>query len=87
MVVVDLEADRRRGAMVERRPSAQRSTEMSGPDLNRWRQRKQALMQGAVDVKCALGRLNGQVGAGDVADEERVAGEHGDRLGGAGGVA
>ena len=49
---------------------------MPGPDLDVVGQRQQALVQGAEDVGGALARLDREVGAGDVADEERVAGQH-----------
>ena len=43
-------------------------------------------MQRAEDAAGALLLLDGEVGAGDVADEQRVAGQHGPRLVAARGV-
>ena len=60
---------------------------MPGPDLDLVGQRHQPLVQRAEDLGRALARLDREVGAGDVADEQRVAGQDRDRIAAAGGVA
>ncbi len=60
---------------------------MAGPDLDLVGQGEQALVQGAEDAGGALARVHRQVGAGDVADEQRVAAQHRDRVAAALGVA
>ncbi len=79
-VVAALEADRRGGLQVDPGAAAERAAEVPGPDLDLVGQRQQPLVQRAEDVGGALARLDRQVGAGDVADEERVAGQHRDRV-------
>ncbi len=59
---------------------------MRGPHLAVVGQAQQLLMQGAEYLARALGLLDREVGAGDVADEQAVAGEHRPRLRAAGGV-
>ena len=59
----------------------------AGPDLDLVGERQQALVQRAVDLRRAVARLDREVGAGDVADEQRVAGEHRPGLAAAPGVA
>ena len=53
---------------------------MPGPDLDGRREREEALVERAIELARALLGLDREVGAGDVAHEERVAGEHRDRL-------
>jgi hypothetical protein len=59
---------------------------MAGPDLARVGERQQALVERAEDALRALGLVDGQVRAGDRADEQRVPGEHRPRLRAARGV-
>ena len=56
--------------------AAERAAEVPRPDLDLVGQRQQPLVQGAEDLGRALARLDRQVGTGDVADEQRVAGQH-----------
>src|SRR6188472_4807492 len=70
-----LEADRRAGLEVDPGAAAERAAEVPGPDLGLLGQGQQALVQGAEDVGGALARLDREVGAGDVADEEAVPGQ------------
>ena len=86
-VVAALEADRRGGLEVDAGAAAERAAEVAGPDLDLVGQREQPLVQRAEDAGGALARLDRQVGTGDVADEERVAAQHGDRVAAALGVA
>ena len=74
-VVAALEADRRGGLEVDRGAAAERAAEVGGPDLDLVVEREQPLVQGAEHLGGALARLHRQVGAGDVADEQRVAAE------------
>ena len=67
--------------------AAERAAEVPGPDLDLVGQRQQPLVQRAEDVGRALARLDREVGAGDVADEQRVAGQDRDRVAAAAGVA
>ena len=67
--------------------AAERAAEVPGPDLDLVGQREQPLVQGAEDVGGALARLDREVGAGDVADEQAVAAQHRDRVAAALGVA
>ncbi len=53
---------------------------MAGPDLAAVGQREQLLRQRAEDAARALGLLHRQVRSRDVADEQRVAGQHRPRL-------
>src|SRR5690242_18307307 len=50
---------------------------MAGPDLRLGWQREQLVVDRVEDPACALRFLDGQIRAGDVADEERVAAEDG----------
>ena len=59
---------------------------MGGPHLAVLRQREQPLVHRAEDLPGALGLLDREVGARDVADEQAVAAQHGPRIGAAGGV-
>jgi hypothetical protein len=59
---------------------------MAGPYLARCRQREELVAQRGEHAVRALLLVDGQVGTRDVADEQRVAGEHGPRLGTACGV-
>ena len=52
----------------------------AGPHLARVRQRQQRVVQAGEDAARALVALDRQVGPGDVADEQRVAGQHRPRL-------
>ena len=79
-VVRALEGDRRGHLHVHAGTAAQRAAEMAGPDLALAGQREQLLAQRAEDALRALGLVDGQVGARDVADEQRVAGQHRPRL-------
>ena len=74
-VVGALEADRRGALQVDPGAAAERAAEVAGPDLDLVVQRQQPLVQRVEHLRGALARLDRQVGAGDVADEERVAGE------------
>ena len=74
-VVASLEADRRAGLEVDPGAAAERAAEVAGPDLGLLGQGQQSLVQGAEDVGGALARLDREVGAGDVADEEAVSGQ------------
>ena len=78
--------DRRGDLHVHPRPAAQRAAEVPGPDLALARQRQQRVAQRAEHAPRALLLVDREVGAGDVADEQRVAGQDGPRLGAAGGV-
>jgi hypothetical protein len=60
---------------------------MARPDLDLVGEREQALVEGPVDVRGPLLRLDRQIGAGDVADEQRVAAEEGPGLASPGAVA
>ena len=71
-----LEADRRGRLVVDRGASAQRSAEMPGPDLDVVVQGEQAIMQRVEDPRRAVARLDREIGPRDVADEQRVAGQH-----------
>ena len=51
------------------------------------RQSEQALVERAMERDRPLARLDGEIGAGDVTDEQRVAGEDRDRIAAAPGVA
>ena len=86
-VVAALEADRRGGLEVDPGAAAERAAEVAGPDLGLLGQGQQALVQGAEDVGGALARLDREVGAGDVADEEAVAAQHRPGIVAAAGVA
>ena len=79
-------ADRRADLHVHAGAAAHRAAEMPGPDLAAVGQRQQLLVQRAEDAARALGLLDREVRPRDVADEQRVAGQHGPRLGAAGGV-
>ncbi len=72
-VVAALEADRRGGLEVEAGAAAERAAEVCRPDLDLVGQRQQPPVQGAEQVGSAFAGLDGEVGTGDVADEERVA--------------
>ena len=80
-VVGALEADRRGALQVDPGAAAERAAEVAGPDLDLVVQRQQPVVQRVEHLRGAFARLDRQVGAGDVADEERVAGE--ERPGGA----
>ena len=86
-VVAALEADRRGGLEVDPGAAAERAAEVPRPDLDLVGQREQPLVQRAEDPGGALARLDREVGAGDVADEQRVAAQHRDRVAAALGVA
>ena len=86
-VVAALEADRRGGLEVEPGAAAERAAEVAGPDLDLVGQRQQPLVQRAEHVGGALARLDRQVGAGDVADEQRVAAQQRPGVAAAAGVA
>jgi hypothetical protein len=77
--VVALEADRRGDLEVHAWAAAHRTAQVPGPDLDLRRQRQQPLVQRAEDRPGAMFLVDRQVGTGHVADEERVAGEHGPR--------
>jgi hypothetical protein len=62
---------------------AERAAEVAGPHLALARERKQLVVQRMKDAGGALALLDREVGAGDVADEQRVAAEHRPRLGSA----
>jgi len=79
-VVRALVADCRGDLHVHPRAAAHRAAQMPGPDLDLAGQREQMLLEGAEDAARALGFLDGQVGPRDVADEQRVAGQHGPGL-------
>ncbi len=86
-VVLALEADRRGGLVVDRGASAQRSAEMRRPDLDVVVQGEQAFVQRFEDRLRAVARLDRQIGSRDVADEQRVAGQHRPRIASASGIA
>jgi hypothetical protein len=86
-VVTPLEADRRGGLQVDARAAAQRAAQVARPDLDLVGQGEQALVQRAEDPGGALARLDRQVRAGDVADEERVAAEDRNGVAAAAGIA
>ena len=67
-------------------PAAQRAAEVAGPDLGRRRAAPAAVVQRAEDAARALLLVDREVGPRDVADEQRVAGEHRPRLVAARGV-
>ncbi len=75
-VVLALEGDRRRALVVHRRAAAGRAAEVAGPDLDLAGKVEQALPQRRVDVVGACLGVDGEVGPGDVADEQRVSREH-----------
>ena len=81
-----LEPDRRRDLEVHARSAAERAAEVAGPDLARVRKRHQLLVERAEDAAGALRLVHREVGPGDVAHEEAVAGEHRPGLVAAGGV-
>ena len=70
-----LEADRRGGLEVDPGAAAERAAEVARPDLDLVVERQQPLVQRAEHLGGTLAGLDRQVGAGDVADEQRVAGE------------
>ena len=72
-VVGALEADRRGDLEVHPGPAAQRAAEVARPQLDGVGQGQQPLVQRAEDPARAVGRLDGQIGPGDVVDEQRVA--------------
>ncbi len=74
-LVLALEADRRGDLQVHPGPAAERAAEVARPHLGRVRQPQERVVQRAVDPPRALLLVDGQVGAGDVAHEQRVAGE------------
>jgi hypothetical protein len=74
-VVGALEADRRGALQVDPGAAAERAAEVAGPDLDLVVQLKQPVVQGVEHLRGAFARLDRQVWTGDVADEERVAGE------------
>ena len=74
-VVGALVADRRGDLHVHPRAAAHRAAEVAGPDLALRRQREQLVAQRAEDPARALGLLDREVGARDVVDEQRVAGQ------------
>ena len=75
-----LEADRRGHLEVHAGPAAERAAEVAGPQLGGVGQREQLAVQRAEDPARALLLVHGQVGPGDVAHEQAVAGEHRPRL-------
>jgi hypothetical protein len=79
-VVAALEADRRGDLHVHPRAAAHRAAEVSGPHLHVLAQRQQRPVQRPEDPARAVGLLDRQVGPRDVADEQRVAGQHRPRL-------
>ena len=74
-VVGALEADRRGALQVDPGAAAERAAEVAGPDLDLVAERQQPVVQRVEHLRGAFARLDRQVGAGDVADEEGVAGE------------
>jgi hypothetical protein len=79
-VVPALEADRGRHLHVHPRAAAHRAAEVTGPDLDVLAQREQLAVQRPEDPPRPLGLLDRQVRPRDVADEQRVAGQHRPRL-------
>ena len=80
VLVGALEADGRGDLEVHAGPAAQRAAEMPGPHLDGVGQRHELVVERAEDAARALVLVDRQVGAGDVADEQRVAGQHRPRL-------
>jgi hypothetical protein len=72
-VVLALEADRRGRLVVDPGAAAGGAAEVARPDLDFVGQRHEPLVQRAEDSGRALARLDRQIRAGDVADEQRVA--------------
>ena len=66
--------------MVDAGASAERAAEVAGPDLDLLGKREQALVKRAIDLRGPVGRLDRQVGPGDIADEEAVPADDGPRL-------
>ena len=62
-------------------PAAQRTADVAGPDFGLIGQREEALVQRVEHLACTLLLLDRQVGASNIAHEQRVAGQHGPRLG------
>ena len=60
--------------------AAQRAAQVAGPDLGVVRAATAAVVQRAEDRVGAVRRVDRQVRAGDVADEQRVAGQDGPGL-------
>ena len=56
--------------MVEGGAAARRAAQVAGPDLDLVGEREQLLAQRVEDARGALAGLDGQVWAGDVADEQ-----------------
>ena len=81
-----LEADRRGDLQVHARAAAERAAEVAGPHLARLGEVQQRVVERAEDVARALRLVHGEIRAGDVADEQRVAGQDGPRLVAAGRV-
>ena len=77
-VEAPLEADRRRSLVIHP-GAAQRARDMAGMNLDAVRQLEQPL-EAVVQLARALGRLDGEVRAGSLADEERVARQRQPRL-------
>jgi len=75
-----LVADRRGDLHVHARAPTQRSAEVPGPHLTVIGKPKQRVAQRVKYPLRSLLLVDGQVGAGDVADEQRVAAEHRPRL-------
>ena len=80
VLVGALEADRRRDLEVHAGAAAQRAAEVPGPHLGGVGQRHQLVVERVEDAAGAVLLVDGEVGAGDVADEQRVAGQHRPRL-------
>ena len=85
-VVRALEADRRGDLEVHPRPAAQRAAEVPGPHLGRRRAAPAAARAASGRCRARPPPFHRQVGPGDVADEQRVAGQHRPRLVAARGV-
>ena len=86
LLVGSLVADRRGDLHVRSWAAAQRPAEVTRPDLARIRQCEQLPLQRVEDAAGALLLVDREVGAGDVSDEQRVAGQRGPGFRAASGV-
>ncbi len=78
-VEAPLEADRRSRLLAHPGTSAERAADVPGPDLREVPERQETL-QRLVEPARALLLVDGEIGPGDVADEERVPGDDEPRL-------
>ena len=78
-VVLALERDRRGGLVVDAGAAAHRSAEVARPDLDAARELEQPVVERVVERGRPVARLDRQIRPGDVAHEQRVAAQQGDR--------